>query len=279
MTSISRTLATIIATSAIAAAIFGYRNATAAPVLRYLSIRSPDYPSGEPALRLVLFSDVHVHGPDMPPARLARIVAEVNSVHPDIVVAAGDFVGDNWVGKRYSASDAIAPLAQLKARLGVYAVLGNNDYDAGADQVTDALRNAGIRVLVNEAVQAGPIALGGIDGNIKVPRFVWTHRRIQTYAALDHLSAFKVVAAHRPDEFRSAPKSITLMLAGHTHCGQVVLPLIGPLVTGSDYGSDYLCGIIRDGPKTLVVTGGLGTSHIPLRIGASPDIWLITIMH
>jgi hypothetical protein len=67
------------------------------------------------------------------------------------------------------------------------------------------------------------------------------------------------------------------VLAGHTHCGQIVLPLIGPLETGSDYGRKYVCGVFRSGLKTLIVTAGLGTSHIPIRIGAPPDIWLISV--
>jgi len=82
---------------------------------------------------------------------------------------------------------------------------------------------------------------------------------------------------HRPDDFKWAPESIPLMLAGHTHCGQIVLPLIGPLETGSDFGRKYLCGIIRKGGRTLIVTAGVGTSHLPLRIGAPPDMWLISI--
>lgn len=67
------------------------------------------------------------------------------------------------------------------------------------------------------------------------------------------------------------------MLAGHTHCGQVALPLIGPLSTMSRYGRRYACGVVREGARTLVVTAGLGTSGIPLRLGAVPDMWLVEI--
>ena len=175
-----------------------------------------------------------------------------------IDVAAGDFVGDNWIGKQYPDPEAIAPLAGLKARLGVYAVLGNNDYQGRAGEVMRALANAGIRVLVDQATQVGPIALGGMDGRVFRGRQPLEAAREETYGALDHTRGIKILVAHRPDEVVTAPDSVTLVLAGHTHCGQIVLPIVGALQTGSDYGRKYLCGIVKDGPKLLVVTAGLG---------------------
>ena len=83
--------------------------------------------------------------------------------------------------------------------------------------------------------------------------------------------------SHSPDPFADLPPDIGLMVAGYTHCGQVSLPLIGPIVSFSDYGKRYACGLIREGGKTLIVGAGLGTSMIPLRIGAPPDMWLIEL--
>lgn len=267
----------LVAVAAIALIAVGYRNAIQPPVVRNLTIRTSGYPADAAPLRIALFSDLHVHGPDMPPARVGRIVAQVNALHPDLDLIAGDFVGHNWVGGAYPVEDAVAPLAGLRARLGAYAVLGNNDYDAGAQAVAQALRRAGVHVLVNEARRVGPVALGGIDGKIAIPRPAWMDRRASTYAALERTPGVKLLLVHRPDEFHWAPGWLTLMLAGHTHCGQIVLPLIGPVETGSDFGRKYLCGIVRNGASELVVTAGLGTSHLPLRIGAPPDIWLVQI--
>jgi hypothetical protein len=87
----------------------------------------------------------------------------------------------------------------------------------------------------------------------------------------------KVLVAHRSDEFLWARKRAGLVLTGHTHCGQIVLPWYGPLQTGSDYGRRWVCGVHRDGASVLVVTAGLGTSYVPLRYGAPPDIWIITV--
>jgi hypothetical protein len=256
--------------------IVGYVNAIAAPVLRHLTITAPAIPASVPAIRIVLFSDLHVHGPDMPPERVSKIVGQINGLDPDMVIAAGDFTGDNWFGEQYSIGDAVAPLAQLKAKLGVYAVLGNNDYQPGATAIVDALQHAGVHVLRNNAQQVGPISLGGIDGKL-YKRKDWAVARESTYRAIDQAPGMHILVAHRPDEVRWAPPSIGLVLAGHTHCGQIVLPFVGALQTGSDYGRKYLCGVIREGRKILVVTAGLGTSHIPLRIGAPPDIWVISV--
>jgi hypothetical protein len=267
----------IVGVAAAITILVGYRNATAEPLIRRLNLSVPDYPAEAPPLRIVLFSDVHVHGPDMPPKRVSRIVDQINALDPDVVIAAGDFVGDNWIGSSYPLDQAIAPLGRLKARLGVYAVLGNNDYSAGATEVANALERARIRVLVDDAVRVGPIALGGRDGRLYSGHASWSAARSKAFEALRSASGIKVLVAHRPDEFAFVPAQTALVLAGHTHCGQIVLPIVGALETGSDFGQKYLCGVVRDGSKTLVVTAGVGTSYVPIRFGAPPDIWLITL--
>ena len=254
----------------------GYNEATRAPIVRRLNLTAADYPSGAPPLRIVLFSDVHVHGPDMPPARFAKIVGKINALHPDIDVATGDFVGNSRVGRGYSIEESVAPMAGLKTRLGVYAVLGNNDHRAGATEVAQALKRAGVRVLSNDAVRVGPLAIGGLDGRI-YRAAAWQAARTTTYRALQNIPGVEILLAHRPDEFAHVPATVTLVLSGHTHCGQIVLPFIGAVETGSDFGTKYLCGAVRNGSQLLVVTGGLGTSYAPLRIGAPSDIWLISI--
>lgn len=267
-------VALLVATIAFVA--IGYRNATAMPIVRQLTLTVPEYPGGAAPVRIALFSDLHVHGPDMPPARLERIVRQINSLNADIDIVAGDFVGNSEIGKAYSIEQSIAPLRALKARLGVYAVLGNNDIAAGDDAVAAALERNGVHVLSNEAVRAGPISLGGMKGRL-YSHAKWMAVRKQTYQAIQETPGVQVLVAHRPDEFVQAPAPIRLVLAGHTHCGQIVLPVIGPFETGSDFGTQFLCGVVRRGSKVLVVTAGLGTSHVPLRIGAPPDVWLITI--
>jgi predicted MPP superfamily phosphohydrolase len=266
----------VLVVAVLAILALGFCNATARPIVRELVLTIPDYPSTAPPLRLVLLSDAHVHGPDMPPSRLGRIVDQINALHPDIDVAAGDFIGNNRVGRSYSIEQAVAPLAGLRARYGVFAVLGNNDYHAGADDVASALERSGIRVLRNDAARAGPLAIGGMDGKL-YSHAGFVRARKATAAAMERTPGVKVLVVHRPDEFAFVADPVELVLAGHTHCGQIVLPIVGPLETGSDFGRRFLCGIYRKDGKVLIVTAGLGTSYVPLRFGAPPDIWLITL--
>jgi len=86
-----------------------------------------------------------------------------------------------------------------------------------------------------------------------------------------------MLLSHSPDIMPRVPDDVSLVLAGHTHCGQIRLPLIGAVSTMSDHGQRYGCGLVRDGPKRAVISAGLGTSILPLRLGAVPDIWLLTL--
>jgi predicted MPP superfamily phosphohydrolase len=222
-----------------------YQSAVASPVTRQLVLKVPGHERHQ-SVRLVLFSDVHAHGPDMPPKRVAALVKLINRLQPDIILAAGDFVGNHWIGRSYSPEDAIKPLRGLKARLGRYAVLGNNDVRLGAAPISNALRSAGFRLLSDEALAVGPLALGGLS-----PRSDWNTTdmaRRRTFAAMNQLPGLKVLLAHEPDHFPYVPGEVALTLAGHTHCGQIAVPVLGPVLTGSDYGRRYGCGIIREGP-------------------------------
>ena len=267
----------MLSTAAIMVVRQGYRNALSSPVVRYAEFRLSDFPAGSRPVTIALLSDIHVHGPDMPPARVAAIVNGINALKPDVILIAGDYIGNNWFGADYSVREAIAPLSGLRAKLGVFAVLGNNDHRTGPGAIAAALTNAGVRVLDDDAVQVGPLALGGLDDKADKRRVVFRKDLNKTFVAMRKLPGAKVLLAHRPDVFPLVPPDVTLTLAGHTHCGQIVLPVIGPVFTGSRYGARYICGIRREADRDLLVTGGLGTSHLPLRWSARPDVWLVRI--
>jgi predicted MPP superfamily phosphohydrolase len=204
---------------------------------------------------------------------VARIVGQINRLEPDIVLIAGDFVTDKRLATRhYSHDEAIAPLTGLRPRLATVAVLGNHDHWRDSAAAHRALARAGITVLDNDAVQVGPLAVGGLDDD-----FTGRADLPATLTAMSKLAGPRLILSHSPDPFPDLPPEIVLTLAGHTHCGQVAPPLIGPLSTMSRYGRRYACGLVREGGKTLIVTAGLGTSGIPLRLGAVPDMWLIEL--
>jgi predicted MPP superfamily phosphohydrolase len=260
---------------ALGAALIGwcYWTAIADPVVREAVIALPDWPAGQPPIRALLMADLHVAGPDMPPERLARIVAQANALHPDIVLIAGDFVSDRRVSTHaYSFAAAVAPLALLHPPLGVVSVLGNHDHWRDASGARAALAAVHVRVLDNDAAQFGPLALGGLDD-----AFTNHADLAATLNAMRALPSVRMILSHSPDPFPQLPRDVTLMLAGHTHCGQIRLPLIGALSTMSAYGDRYACGLIRENGRTLIVTAGLGTSILPLRLGAVPDMWLIRL--
>jgi predicted MPP superfamily phosphohydrolase len=253
--------------------VLGYRTATAPPVVRRLVMTIPASVPFE-RLRVVLVSDIHAHGPDMPPRRVRALVAAVNRLRPDVVLLAGDFIGNNAFGRSYTPEEAIAPLGGLTPRLGSYAVLGNNDRIAGAGGVTDALRRARIRVLDRDAVEIGPLALGGLPPRGRDPEDTSVAVR-ETVAAMARLPGTGLLLAHEPDYFPHVPQSVPLLLAGHTHCGQIALPFVGAVITGSDYGRRYRCGLVRERGHSLIVGAGVGTSHIPIRLFAPADFWVV----
>jgi predicted MPP superfamily phosphohydrolase len=152
----------------------------------------------------------------------------------------------------------------------VVAVLGNHDHWTAAGRVRAVLERGGATVLANAAVRRGPLAIGGLDD------LVTHHADLgATETAMREATGARVLVSHSPD---AAPLTrARLVLAGHTHCGQIMLPLAGPPVHVSRYGRRYLCGSVREGARTTIVTAGIGTSVLPLRWGAPPDMWLVRV--
>lgn len=256
-------------------ALTGYMHSVAKrdPIVRRTEISLSGWPTTETSLKLLLVSDVHVAGPDMPPERLAKIVGQMNALHPDIILFAGDFVSDKTVSThRYSADKAIAPLGKLHARLGVLAVLGNHDHWRDKMAISNALAKNNVAVLNNEVKKIGPLVIGGVDDD-----FTDNSDLPKTLQEISKHKGISIILSHSPDIFPYIPNDIPLTLAGHTHCGQIMIPLFGAISTASKYGGRYGCGIIKENEKMMIVGAGLGTSILPLRLGAVPDMWLVTI--
>jgi hypothetical protein len=249
---------------------WGYRNGRADPVVRERTVSLPDWPRDARPIRLALLSDIHIGNATMDVDRLARIVAQVNRAHPDVVLLAGDYVaGHDPVVARAGARDMVAPLAGLRAPLGVVAVLGNHDQSEPV-LIAAALRRAGVTVLDNAAVVRGPLVIGGAGD-----AFSHHDDLPATLHAMAGKRGANIILTHSPDLSLQVPPGVGLVLAGHTHCGQGVLPVIGaPRVF---WMPGLRCGIIRRGGTTTIITAGLGTSGVPLRFGAPPDLWLVAL--
>ncbi len=244
------------------------------PVVERLTIESRSLPAGAKPVTIALISDIHVAGPDMPPERLARIVAQVNALKPDLIAIAGDLISEKRTASHiYTAGEAVAPLGNLTAPLGVVLVPGNHDHWAGWPRMAMALAPySNITVLRNRAKQVGPLVIGGVDD-------AYTKRDDlpATMQMMTGKPGARIILTHSPDIFPQVPVDVDLVLAGHTHCGQIDYPWGGSPATMSEYGDLYACGVKRENGKVLVTGAGLGTSLLPLRLFTHPEIWLIEI--
>jgi predicted MPP superfamily phosphohydrolase len=212
--------------------------------------------------------------------RLNAIVDSVNRTRPDLVLIAGDFVvGHDRAGAAARAAQLQQPLSRLRAPLGVIAVLGNHDHWTDPGAVQSALVRAGIIVLTNRAVRRGPLAVIGVDD-------AFSHHDdiAAAISSWKRIGGTPILLTHTPDVVQRLGREIPLVMAGHTHCGQVVLPWIGPPVTRSPlqhwrrlYDPRYRCGVVRDAGRIVIVTAGLGSGTSPIRIGAPPDWWLLKL--
>ncbi|WP_375427250.1 metallophosphoesterase [uncultured Sphingomonas sp.] len=264
-----RRLILILLLSPLLLAIWSYGTATSKAVVRRATVALPAWPNGTLPIRVLLWSDVHIGNPTTGPERLERLVAQANALRPDLIVIAGDFIAGHEHAD-IAAAPGLAALTRLRAPLGVVAVLGNHDHWTDPGRVRRVLTAAGVRVLVNEAVRRGPLAVGGLDDpptrHADLPA---------TLEAMRSVGGVPLLLSHSPEIAPKLPGGVPLLLAGHTHCGQVVLPILGAPVQVT--APRYRCGLVREGPRLTVVTAGTGTSGLPFRFGAVPDMWLLTL--
>lgn len=248
-------------------------SAASDPKVRTIRYAPDAWPISGKTERLVLLTDLHVSGPDMSPARLSSIVDTVNALKPDLVLLGGDFLSASKAStKTYAVPQSLEPLRNLRATGGVVAVMGNHDHWMDVAAVHRELSRARIEVLDNTAIRKGPLTVGGVDD-----AYTGHADLAATVRAMDRLGGVPILLSHSPDVFPATPSKIGLVLAGHTHCGQIALPLIGPLVTMSRYGRRFACGVVSNGRQQMIVSAGVGTSILPFRLNAPPDIWVIEV--
>ncbi len=243
------------------------------PQVMRIAITSDSLVSDGSPVTIALISDIHVAGPDMPPERLERIVTQINALEPDYLFVAGDFISEKRTATRlYSAEEAVAPLSGLNSGIVKIAVPGNHDHWFDMPALASEIRKAGFTLLTNDAMQVGPFAVGGLDDD-----FTGRADLEATLEAMRELEGERIILSHSPDPFPDLPADFGLMLAGHTHCGQIRYPWGGSPATMSDYGDRYACGRVEENGNVLITGAGLGTSVLPFRLFSKPEIWLIEI--
>jgi uncharacterized protein len=240
------------------------------------SIQLADWPAELDGVRITALSDIHAGSPFIDEAKLRHIVERTNQTRPDLIVLLGDYmVRDTWHSKSVAPEVMVAALKHLRAPLGVYAVLGNHDWWYDGNKVRAAFENGGIRVLDNElstiTFKNRQFCLVGLAD-------AWTGRDAIDATTKQIPAGLPAIAiTHNPDILPRLPPVLQLTLAGHTHGGQVLLPLLGRRVVPSEYGQKYAAGLVQEGGKQLFVTTGIGTSVFPIRFRVPPEIAVLTL--
>jgi predicted MPP superfamily phosphohydrolase len=238
-----------------------------------VTVKIANLPDEFVGLTIAHLSDIH-HGIYTGLDYINRCLEIANDLKADLVALTGDFT---YGGSRY-----IEPCAELlkglKAKVGVYAVLGNHDYYAGVSRVARALRGAGLNLLIDAQDHiehhGAKLCLIGVDdlyyGDTDIGRLM---RDVPKEAP-------KIVLSHNPDfieEFAVKGRHIDFMMSGHTHGGQIRFPILGAPQIYSSYGQRYAMGLNRAGTMQVYTTRGIGAVFLPARLDCPPEIALYTL--
>lgn len=237
----------------------------------------------------MILSDLHLGGPHVGLGRLERIVAAAHALEPDLVLYLGDYAaGHRFVTVPVRIAGAAPIMARARGRMGRYAVLGNHDWwddltaqrqGGGPNLHATALERAGIPVLSNRAVRLDGFWLAGVEDQLAIfggkGRFTGLDDLPGTLAQVTDDTPV-ILMAHEPDIFVQVPARVALTLSGHTHGGQVRLFGWSPVVP-SRYGNRFAYGHVQEDGRDLVVSGGIGCSILPVRLGSPPEITVVDL--
>jgi len=237
-----------------------------------LNFQSADLPKSFNNKTIVFVSDIHC-GPYFSVNRVKQLVKIINYLKPDWVMLGGDYI---QFGKNY-IDVCLNPLKDLRPSFKVYAVLGNHDNWSDPEKIKNQIQAAHIELLDNKAdwvnLDSERIKIGGVGD-------LWTEKPSYQEITQDaKINDFIILLSHNPDYFQKIPLSelekIDLVLAGHTHGGQVSFFNLWTPVIHSQYG--YTRGFYHKNNSTLFITRGIGTVTLPIRLFTRPEIVFITL--
>lgn len=236
----------------------------------------PHWSADLSGMRVAVLADLHVGSPYNGIAKLREIVELTNSERPDLMLIPGDLVIQGVFGGSFvSPEDAAKVLAGLKAPLGVWATMGNHDYWLDANRVVSALEKEKIGVLQDEAVRiqrgSSTFWLVGISDFWEGPHDV---KKAMNQVKDD---APVLMFTHNPDIFPTLTNRFSLLIAGHTHGGQVHLPLLGRPIVPSKFGERFAVGHVVEDGRHLFVSTGVGTSIFPVRFRVPPEVTVLEL--
>jgi predicted MPP superfamily phosphohydrolase len=224
-------------------------------------------------LTIAFATDLHV-GPHFPASALEPSIRMLERVNADIVLFGGDYISES---PRY-LKEVQEPLRRMAstAKLGAWGMLGNHDIANIRDRLMEMFAPTGIRILTNESVEIttdkGPLWLIGVDDAL-----LGSARLEQSFARVP-ADAARIAMWHEPDLAEKVePFGPFLLLSGHTHGGQVRLPILGPVATPK-LGRRFVSGRYTFGDMTLFVSNGIGMYRPPVRFNCPPEIVVFTLM-
>lgn len=240
------------------------------------TIQIDNWPKELSGLRIAVISDIHTGGPFINDGKLRQLVERTNELKPDLIVLLGDYMSpDSWHSHRVEPEVTAAALKDLRAASGVYSILGNHDWWYNGEKVRRAFEQNGIHVLEDEVAE---VKWRGKSFWLVGLADLWTRpQHIPQTIAKAPPGTTIIALTHNPDIFPRLPQNVPLLLAAHTHGGQVDIPLIGTPVVPSDFGQKYTAGHVFETGHHLFVTTGIGTSILPVRFRVPPEIVILTI--
>lgn len=236
-----------------------------------LEVQLTGLPAQLNGLKIAVLADHHVASL-MTPARARKRLESLAAVEPDLVVDLGDITESDPSFQ----PEAARIVGECIAPLGTFAVAGNFDVQCGTDSLREELSRAGVTYLENEArrIKRGSAEMWLVG--LGDPWTGWADLEAALMAVPEGETV--IVLAHSPDVIEEAAvRHIPLMLSGHLHGGQVVVPFAGPVVGMSKFGTRFAWGRFRVGDTQLIVSRGLGEEGVPLRLFCPAEIVVVTL--
>ena len=234
-----------------------------------------DFPKGFENIKIAVVSDIHAGNWFLEHKRTKRILDAVNAQNPDIILFLGDYTNGYFYQSSLNKDELQKYLSQFKAKIAKFGILGNHDAFLGDKYISDVLKNAGITPIINSnekvSTKYGDIYIAGIAD----PQFM-------SYSYRDCLrnipeKAPIIFLTHNPAVAREIPHRVDLVLAGHTHGGQIRLPFWGNLFPIKEVPRERVAGLCYFNNHTIYTSMGLGTSRFPVRYFCIPEFTILRI--
>ncbi len=246
------------------------------------------------SFRIILISDIHGGSNGVDESKIQLIVETANAQNADMIVLLGDYVSQAHTDKsiigrslKMPIETIAAHLAGLRAKSGVVAVLGNHDGWFSSEKIKAELERVGIKVLDHEIAfverNGKRLRIIGLRDHLSVENWDAFSIEAKKLLAASEGTGSVIVLEHSPDVLPMITGDLWItrdpmvMLAGHTHGGQVWFPILGYPIVPSSYGQRYAAGHVKEGGADMFVTTGIGTSILPFRFLVPPEIAVITI--